>query len=140
MGIRLTKHRTRFFTIMLAVSIGMCVGLRAERNDWAEGTEGFNDGATRDFYNRGGYLPWVNFLGDWIDVDGVAQGDTAYATTAITDNDTSQYVEWDATALVGDSIAVRVLEIPDVGRCPNEDTTVEATESRRPGQVIGVDG
>ncbi|MEM7248936.1 MAG: DNRLRE domain-containing protein [Acidobacteriota bacterium] len=67
---------------------------------WAEGTDGLDDGATRDFYNRGALLPWTNFLGDWHDADDVPQGDRAHAVATVVDDDTGRFIEWDVTGLV----------------------------------------
>jgi hypothetical protein len=69
-------------------------------NDWAEGTQDDADGATRDYYNRGAYLEWQNYLGDWRDASNVAQGLNAYATTYIVDDNSSRFIEWDVTNLV----------------------------------------
>ncbi|HID70152.1 MAG TPA: hypothetical protein EYP35_06770 [Desulfobacterales bacterium] len=41
-------------------------------NDWAEGNSDEQDGATRDYYNRGGKLPWNHYLGDWLDKNGTS--------------------------------------------------------------------
>jgi hypothetical protein len=38
--------------------------LSAAPNDWAEGTLGEDHGATRDYYNRAGLMPWKHLLGD----------------------------------------------------------------------------
>jgi hypothetical protein len=67
---------------------------------WAEGLDDSDDGATRDFYNRGAGLPWRNFLGDWLDAAGTEQGEMAYATATLTDDDTSEVAELDVTSLV----------------------------------------
>ncbi len=72
----------------------------AAPDDWAEGGSDAEDGATRDFYNRGAALPWRQMLGDWRDRDGVVHGDAAYASTRIDDTDTERFVEWDVTELV----------------------------------------
>ncbi len=72
----------------------------AARNDWAEGTPRGDDGATRDYYNRAGLLPWNDFMGDWRDARDVARGNTAYATTKVVDDDTGKFVQWDVTNLV----------------------------------------
>ena len=69
-------------------------------NDWAEGTAGRNDGATRDYYNAAARLRWKNFMGDWRDTRNIAQGKTPYAKARIADDDTGKFVEWDVTALV----------------------------------------
>lgn len=45
------------------------------RNNWAEGTPGKSNGATREYYNRAGLLPWKNFLGDWRDARNTPQGE-----------------------------------------------------------------
>ena len=72
----------------------------AARNDWAEGTPRGDDGATRDYYNRAGLLPWKNFMGDWRDARDVARGNAAYATTKVADDDNAKFVQWDVTNLV----------------------------------------
>lgn len=71
----------------------------AAKNDWAEGTSGEPNGATRDFYNRAGLLPWKHFMGDWRDAKDVAQGNESYAVTHVIDDDTPKSIEWDVTAL-----------------------------------------
>ena len=62
-------------------------------NDWAEGTPGMENGASRDFYNRAGLLPWRNYMGDWRDANGIAQGGAAFAVTG-------RFIDWDVTDLV----------------------------------------
>lgn len=64
----------------------------AAANDWAEGTPGIENGASRDFYNRAGLLPWRNYMGDWQDANGSAQGGAAFAVTTVIDNDTGRYI------------------------------------------------
>jgi hypothetical protein len=73
---------------------------RAAQNDWAEGTSHKADGATRDYYNRAGLLPWKNFLGDWRDANDEPQGNRPYAVALIVDDDSGKLVEWDVTELV----------------------------------------
>ena len=72
----------------------------AAKNDWAEGTPGRSTGATRDYYNAAGNLAWKNFMGDWRDSRDVAQGDIAYATAEVEDDDKGRFVEWEVTKLV----------------------------------------
>ncbi len=67
---------------------------------WAEGTQEADDGATRDFYNRGARLPWRNTMGDWHDADGQGQGDSAFAVHSVADDGEPGYEEWDVTTLV----------------------------------------
>ncbi len=67
---------------------------------WAEGTRADDDGATRDYYNRAGLLAWGNFMGDWRDANDAPQGEAAYALTTLIDDDTPEYIQWDATSLV----------------------------------------
>jgi hypothetical protein len=73
---------------------------QAAKNDWAEGTPGQANGASREFYNRAGLLKWNHYMGDWRDAKNVAQGDQPYATADVIDNDTARAVEWDVTGLV----------------------------------------
>jgi len=62
--------------------------------DWHESV------ATRTYYDSSAGLPWDNALGDWIDADGVAQGDVPFAELDLVDDDTGKWVEWDVTSLV----------------------------------------
>ncbi|VAW42932.1 hypothetical protein MNBD_CHLOROFLEXI01-3210 [hydrothermal vent metagenome] len=70
------------------------------KSHWVEGTMGSDDGATRDYYNRGGRLAWDNYMGDWRDANNISQGNTPYASVTMVDDDTPEYIEWDVTALV----------------------------------------
>ncbi|MEM9069287.1 MAG: polysaccharide lyase [Myxococcota bacterium] len=72
----------------------------AAPDDWAEGGSDAEDGATRDFYNRGARLRWQQLLGDWRDREGVLHGDASFASTRIADTDEERFVEWDVTTLV----------------------------------------
>ena len=72
----------------------------AALNDWAEGTPGKDNGATRDYYNRAGQLEWKTRLGDWRDAHDVAQGDAPYAAASVTVAHQGKFVEWDGTPLV----------------------------------------
>ncbi|MGD8237603.1 MAG: DNRLRE domain-containing protein [Armatimonadota bacterium] len=76
------------------------VGVLAAPNDWAEGTPGKPNGATRDHYNRAGRLEWDNYMGDWRDARGVPQGNDPYSTATLVDDDAAKFVEWDVTGLV----------------------------------------
>lgn len=71
----------------------------ADENDWFEGTAANDDGATRDYSNRDAQLPWNNYMGDWLDADDTAQGNNAYDSTSLVDDDTPKWVEWDVTTL-----------------------------------------
>ena len=83
--------------MLLASSAAVVCGAT---NDWAEGTPGLENGASRDYYNRAALLPWNAYMGDWRDSGGVAQGSTPFAVTTVFDNDTARFVEWDVTAMV----------------------------------------
>jgi hypothetical protein len=76
------------------------VPLGQSPSDWVEGTQALDDGATRDFYNRAASLSWDNFLGDWRDANETAQGSVAFDSVAMLDDDTDEYIEWDASVLV----------------------------------------
>ncbi len=91
--------RAMRLSIVLTLLFSSSVALAAP-NDWAEGTEELNDGASREYYNRGAQLLWRNMLGDWHDRSGVAQGTEAWARTIVEDTNTPRFVEWDVTALV----------------------------------------
>ena len=94
-----TTYLTAPLALLLAVVLGGPLVARAERYDWAEGTDSLDDGATRDYYNRGGLLAWDNFLGDWTDASGLAQGGAAYAVANVVDDDSDRVIDWDVTAL-----------------------------------------
>jgi hypothetical protein len=46
----------------------------------------------------------------------------------------------DGAADVGDAVALRVLQVNDVGRGDDEDAAVVAADSSRPGKSVGIDG
>jgi hypothetical protein len=75
-------------------------GTSLGKGQWVEGTQDADDGATRDYYNRAARLAWDNYMGDWWDANGIAQGDAAYGITTLVDDDTPAYIEWDVTQLV----------------------------------------
>ncbi|MEM7394254.1 MAG: polysaccharide lyase, partial [Verrucomicrobiota bacterium] len=84
----------------LTVVAGISSAALAAPNDWGEGTQALDDGATRDYYNRAARLEWRNFLGDWHDRDDVAQGTNPFAVTTLVDDNTAEYIEWDLLPLV----------------------------------------
>jgi hypothetical protein len=71
----------------------------AAPSDWAEGP-GEENGASRDYYNRAGLLAWRNYMGDWEDSAGTAQGDAAFASATVTDDNSEKAVQWDVGGLV----------------------------------------
>ncbi len=72
------------------------------RAQWVEGTMALDDGATRDYYNRAALLTWNHFMGDWADANGVPQGDAAYATSSLPDDNTPGPHTWNVTSLVNE--------------------------------------
>ena len=84
-------------TLLLVIPLA---GFATERNDWAEGSPGLPNGATRDFYNRAAALPWIHFMGDWWDANGKAQGEAAFATAEVVDDDRTRPIAWEVTKLV----------------------------------------
>lgn len=72
------------------------------KNDWAEGSPGRPTGASRDYYNSAAKLRWKNFMGDWRDADGKAQGNKPYSLAIIKDTNQQRLVEWDVTDLVNE--------------------------------------
>lgn len=94
-------ERARLARILCVITLLLTShGAIAEMSDWAEGAPGKSTGASRDYYNSAAKLKWRNFMGDWRDAKNVAQGDTAYSSAMIVDDDTSRRVEWDVTSLV----------------------------------------
>jgi len=73
---------------------------RAENSvlQWAEGNPGTANGANRDYYNRVARLKWKNFMGDWADVAGQAQGSQPFASSTLTTS--GEWASWDVTNLV----------------------------------------
>lgn len=121
--------------------------VQAAPNDWGEGIADWNDGATRDFYNRGAHLAWEQQLGDWMDADGVRHGTAAYSSTTVEDTDTPRSIEWDATALVQEWVAGTVqnegffLHVISGGGPINFSSREHATASQRPVlEVVTGDG
>lgn len=91
----------RRLALALLVAVPLAPSLASAQLDaWAEGADDSDDGATRDFYNRGGSLRWRQLLGDWSDRAGTLHGDMAWASTRVEDTDVGRYVEWDVTDLV----------------------------------------
>jgi len=48
-------------------ALNAATSARGAASDWAEGTPGKDNGASRDYYNRAGQLEWHNKMGDWRD-------------------------------------------------------------------------
>jgi hypothetical protein len=94
---RFTSQNCIVWALSILISATAASGAK---NDWAEGTPGRSTGASRDYYNAAGKLAWKNFMGDWRDAKDVAQGNSAYATTNVVDDDQGKFVEWDVTSLV----------------------------------------
>jgi hypothetical protein len=86
--------------ISLASSVPELTAQEMSPHDWAEGTPGRDDGATRDYYNRAGRLAWRNFLGDWHDASNQPQGDQPFAQITLTRRQLGQVVEWDVSELI----------------------------------------
>src|SRR4051794_22365185 len=84
----------------LVISALLTGAVSAAPGDWAEGTPGKDNGATRDFYNRAGSLEWTNKMGDWRDARDAPQGNTAYAVAVLAAGHKGKFVEWDVTSLV----------------------------------------
>jgi len=85
--------------------LGAATSARGAANDWAEGTPGKDNGASRDCYNRAGQLEWHNKMGDWRDARDVAQGNEPYATAVVEPAHKGKRVEWDVTRLVQERIS-----------------------------------
>jgi hypothetical protein len=122
---RLLAHRRLTATlvpVLLAASLLMIDGARPAaasaqtcpdptlsaddpRAVWVEGTMADDDGATRDFYNRAAMLAWNNFMGDWRDANGTAQGGAAYAVASLPDDNNPGPHTWDVTSLVSEWLA-----------------------------------
>lgn len=94
------KFTSQHFAVWVLWMSTSAMAAFGAKNDWAEGTPGRSTGATRDYYNAAGKLAWKNFMGDWRDAKDVAQGNTAYATTSVEDDDKGKFVDWDVTSLV----------------------------------------
>ena len=111
-----TSVGTAVFVIAVASTL-----LGDDGDDWAEGTERGDDGATRDYYNRAARLPWNNRLGDWVDVRGQKQGSLPYASTVVEDDDQPKAVEWTLTELVTEWLA---------GKARNQGILLRPTDGR----------
>ena len=80
------------------------VGVFRAAQDWTEVGDNGGIGATRDYYDYSASLPWDNYLGDWIDSQGMPQGDVGYDVHILVDDDIPSWEEWDVTLLVQDWI------------------------------------
>ncbi len=88
------------FAVAMVLMTVFAAPLLGAKNDWAEGSVGRSTGASRDYYNSAGRLPWKNFMGDWHDAKDTAQGNEAYATSNVKDDNKGKFVQWDVTNLV----------------------------------------
>ena len=68
--------------------------------DWPEGSAEADDGATRDYYNRGAGLAWRQLQGDWLDRGLVLHGDNHWSSATVEDTDSGRYIDWDVGDLV----------------------------------------
>ena len=94
------KFTSQHYVVLVFLCLISATVAFGAKNDWAEGTLGRSTGATRDFYNAAGRLAWKNFMGDWRDRNDVAQGNAAYATANVADDDKGKFVDWNVTRLV----------------------------------------
>ena len=72
---------------------------------WQEGT-GQKDGATREYRDYVAKDAWLNYLGDWIDANGVQNGGTPYAVNYIEDTNTAREVAIDVTRLATEQMGI----------------------------------
>ena len=136
----------RIYLAACILFIGTSVAF-AEKNDWAEGTVGQPDGATRDFYNRAAMLPWKHFMGDWRDAKNVAQGNDAYAVTRVIDSDTAKFVEWNVATLVAQWMDGKyqnqgffLLTVGDRGTIKFTSRESRQSEQQPRLMLVGIDG
>ena len=94
------KNKSMPTILAVLMQLACVTSIDGAKNDWAEATTGSADGATRKYYNRAGLLEWKNFMGDWRDAKNVQQGDAAFATARVVDDDQGKLVQWNVTQLV----------------------------------------
>jgi hypothetical protein len=87
---------------ILLLTVFWSISSIGAKNDWAEGHSKNGKGATREYYNAAGFLSWNNPMGDWRDVNNIAQGEDAYVITSVQDTNTGRYIEWDVSKLVAE--------------------------------------
>lgn len=92
--------RLRVIGMMTFLIVFTARSSQAAPNDWAEGTPGKENGATRDYYNRAAFLPWKHKMGDWYDAKNQPQGAVPYAIARVAKGQKGQFVEWEVTSLV----------------------------------------
>ena len=80
------------------VSSGPAIVLGAI-DDWAEGTPGKGNGASRDCYNLAAQLEWRHKLGDWRDAKNAEQGSEPFAVAIVNPEYKGKMVEWDVQRL-----------------------------------------
>lgn len=94
------KFRKSFLAASILVS-AQAAAASANVPMWSEGAcDSMQDGATREYYNGATYYPWANFMGDWTDANGTAQGSAPFAEVVIEDRDFEQTITTDVTSLV----------------------------------------
>jgi hypothetical protein len=128
------------YGIALLLATGVA---QAAPNDWAEGSPGLDDGATRDFYNRGAQLAWRKPNGDWIDRNGAENSAAAWATSSVADTDTGRYVEWDVTPLVTSWVGGKLQNLGFFLHAPGGSivfTSREGAAAERPELVLQTGG
>jgi hypothetical protein len=77
------NRRTLIQPVALTLLLHLPALVAAAPHDWAEGTVGRDDGATRDYYNRAALLAWSHPMGDWSDARGGPRGDEPYAVATV---------------------------------------------------------
>jgi hypothetical protein len=115
-------------------------------DDFAEGTPGQEDGATREFYNRRGMLPWRNPQGDWRDAREVPQGNEPFAAASVARQSEPQTIEWDVTQLARQWIrgerrhkGIVLRNLDGRGSVQFHSREADAPENR-PQLVVSIDG
>lgn len=98
LGRPLTSSLVAVSTLLLLVALGRTCP--AAPNDWAEGSAGETDGASREYYNRAASLEWKHRMGDWADAEGVEQGNKPWATVEVARETVGGFIDLDVTSLV----------------------------------------
>ena len=126
--------------------IGICLTALAsievqafDRWNWAEGSAGGEDGATREFYNAAALLRWRNPQGDWRDRKGVAQGRAAFAELSIASGNADLPVVIDVTALVTQWLSGAITNrgmLLQVGTSHNNDGAIRFASRENPDSKL----
>lgn len=106
------------------------------------------DGATCQYFNAGGLVPWRHPLGDWRDAGGRSQGQRPFAKATVEAGSERRVIEWDVTRLVRGWLAGTYpntgILLAQVGGAPTEPVALSSRKTNeawlRPRLTVHIAG